>query len=260
MTVVSYPLGKPHPPALRGGDCRARDLARGRNVHGPHIFRSPADCWIGNGLLRATVVDGGEPALDVEVYRGAVTVEDVYEDVYRDTYGGATSEPEWLPAGRVTFDSPSVPAVATAVRMVSVHGGSVTLRFLASAVGDVFVALHQGERMLRVQHGSTRSVVSTTRRIQWTATPSPVGTAFPGRVEETAAAPGMDGLNRFVAALTLVTPDAPTFALATSAVTTARLGAGVGSEATLDRPLDLHRQLADATRVLADVNDEDDEA
>lgn len=210
-------------------------------------------------MLRLTVVDGGAPALDVEVYRGAVTIGDTYSDTYEDTYGGSVSVPAWFAMGRITLDSPDASAVLTDVRMESINPDAVTLRLRAAAIADAFVTLRRGERMVRVQHGSTThpAPIAATRRIRWTASPSPVGTAFPGRVEEASAAPGFDGLHRFVAALTPVSVDAGAFALASESTTTARLGAGIGVAGTLDRTLDLHRQLADATRVLEDVEEEE---
>ena len=77
MTTATYPLGRPPAAAKRGGDCRARDLDQGRNVHGPHRFAATTHCQISNGMLRLTVgASGTAPALTVEARRGRVTVED----------------------------------------------------------------------------------------------------------------------------------------------------------------------------------------
>lgn len=171
MTAASYPLERPPAAALRGGDCRARDLNQGRNVHGGHRFATPAHCRIDNGLLRLTLSAAGTtPALTIQARRGAVVIGDVYEDVYSDLYGGSIATPSWLGVGTITIDSLSVTVLLTAVRLVRISAESLTLRLVAPAMRDAFVTLRRGEPMIRIQHGSTRPpFVDTDRRVRFTA-------------------------------------------------------------------------------------------
>lgn len=243
MTVVSHPLGKPLPAHVRGGDCRARDLYLGRNVHGPHDFLQPEHCWLGNGLMRVTVGPaGGAPTLAIHAWRGVVAVNDGLSDVLSDTLSGGLSTPEWLELGTVTIDSPSVAAVLTSAVLWSISAGSVTVRLVAPLISDAYVTLRRGERHVRIQHGEG-TTVDADRRVR--VTPSPTGTAFPGRVEE--LVPALDGFPRFVGSLTPTTEDAGAFSLTAPSVTSARFGVGVGTYADLDRPVWLHRQLGDTT-------------
>ena len=250
MTTVAYALGRPPAAELRGGDCRARDLDQGRNVHGPHRFATTTHAQINNGLLRLTVgVAGADPSLTVEARRGRVTVGDVYEDTYVDLYGGEIGTPEWLAMGTLTIDSPSVAALLTAVQMVRINPEAVTIRLVAPLMADAYVTLPRGWRAVRIQHGRTRSpLVDIDRRVRWTASPSPVGTAAGARVEEVSPAVGLDGLHRFVACIDPATADAGAFSVTAPSVTTARFGAGIGTYADLDRANDMHHQLGDASR------------
>ena len=249
MTTATYPLGRPRPAAKRGGDCRARDLNQGRNVHGGHRFAATTHARINNGLLRLTVgATGAAPSLTVEARRGRLVVGDVYEDVYVDLYGGSYSAPAWFAMGTITIDSPSVSALLTQVRIARISPESVTLQLVAPLMADAFVTLRRGERMVRIQHGSTRSpTVATTRRVRWTASPSPTGTATGARVEETTAA--VDGFFRFVACQGSATADAGAFSVTTSSLTTATFAAGVGTSDFGDRPADYHADLKDSSRV-----------
>lgn len=250
MTTATYALGRPHPAALRGGDCRARDLNQARNVHGPHRFAASTHCQITNGLLRLTVgASGAAPSLAVEVWRGRVTVGDVYEDIYTDTYGGSIGTPAWFAVGTITIDSTLLTALLTAVRVVRITPEAVTVRLVTPVMADAFVTLRRGERMIHVQHGSTRApTVSTSRRVRWTGSPSPTGTTSAQLVQEASPAVGLDGLFRFVGAIDTATVNASAFSSTASGVTTARFGAGVGTYAPRDGAFDLHNQLADASR------------
>ncbi len=246
MTTVAYALGRPRPAVSRGGDCRAHDLDQDEDVFDERYrFAATTHCRIANGMLRLTVgASGAAPSLTVEAWRGRVVMGDVYEDTYTDTYGGSYSTPEWIAMGTVTIDSPSVAVLLTAVRPVRLDAEGVTIRLVAPLMRDAFVALRRGERMCRIQHGSSRPpFVDTDRRIRWTAAPSPVGTAAAGRVEEVTAAAGLDGMSRLVASIDPVTTNAGDFSVTAASVTTARFGAGVGGHATHDHPLDYHRQL-----------------
>lgn len=271
MTVATYALGTPRAAASRGGDCRAYDLGLSegggfgsyaeqyagepaviveapRNVHGPHRFASTTRCQISNGMLRLTVGGAGTaPTLTVEAWRGRVTVGDVYTDVYSDLYDGSTSTPEWLAMGTLTIDSPSVSALLTSVRIAHINAEGVTLRLIAPAIADAYVTLRRGERVARIQHGTARPpFVDIDRRIRWTASPSPVGTASAGRVEETSAS--TEGFLRFVAAIDTVTTNEGAFSLTAPSATTARFGAGIGTYARHDNPAAYHQQLCDASR------------
>lgn len=250
MTVAAYALGRPRPAASRGGDCRAYDINQARNVHGPHRFAASTHCRITNGMLRLTVgASGAAPSLTVEVWRRRVVINDTYADTYTDTYGGDIGTPAWFSVGTLTIDSPSGSALLTAVRLVRINPEAVTIRLVAPLMADAFVTLPRGWRSVRITHGDRRlAPVDIDRRIRWTASPSPVGTASAGRVEEITAAADLDGMERFVAALDAVTANAGAFSLTATSVTRARFGAGVGMEAPLDRPVDLHRQLGDASR------------
>lgn len=264
MTVRTYVLGRPRPARSRGGDCYAHDLrpdpisgvshpiTERPHVHGPHVFRLPEHCAIQNGLLRLVVNAGSPPSLTVQVRRGrSVIVDDFYVDTYVDLYGGAYSTPEWLDAGVVTIDSPSALVVLTGVRLVDVNPEKVTIKLLAPLINDAFVTLHRGWRSFRIQHGNDSlavpAPVSVARRVRLTDSPSPVGTASAGRVEEVSAV--IAGMYRFVAAATdAVTVDAGQFSLTSGSVVTADFGVGVGTANTHDRPFNLHKQLGDASR------------
>lgn len=253
MTVVSYALGRPPVPALRGGDCRARDLAGGRNIWGPHRFAAPEDCRIANGLLRATVFAAGStPALAIEARRPSVTVEDYLSDTLTDVLDGTMSTPEWLDVGQVVIDSPVATALLTGVRLVRANRQAVTIRLVAPAIGDAWVTLRRGERMLRIQHGALRpSPASVVRRVRWTDSPAVAGVVGPSRVEE--VLPANEGLQRFIASHDPV--GGSIFALTTpAAVGSASVGAGVGIDADGDRIADLHSHLADASRAELEVS------
>lgn len=248
MTTVTYSLGRPRAAASRGGDCRARDLDQGRNVHGPHRFAATTHCQISNGMLRLTVSAAGTtPALTVEARRGAIIVGDVYDDVYSDVYGGSVATPAWFALGTLIIDSSVATALLTAARLVHVNPEAVIIRLVAPAIGDAFVVLERGVPAVVVQHGDSRAdpLVSTTRRLRWTGEGEPVGAAQTNRVQETG---GTQGLSRFVAGLDPVATDAGAFSVVTAATTTARLGAGVGTYDDWSHASALHFQLADASR------------
>lgn len=249
MTVASYALGRPLAAASRGGDCRAYDVHEARNVLGPHVFAAPTHCQLRNGLLRLTVGNvGAAPQLAVEVWRGAgAIIGDAYSDTYADAYEGDGSDGEWLAMGTVIMDSPIAVGLVTGVRLANVNPEAVTIGIAAAGIAGVFVTLRRGERHCRIQHGSTRPpMVDTDRRVRWTGSPSPVGSATVGRVEE--LSPAVDGLARYVGAIDPVTPNAAAFSVTASSVTVARFGAGVGTAAPRDRTGDLHAQLGDASR------------
>lgn len=250
MTTVSYALGRPRSALSRGGDCRAYDVTQARNVHGSHRFAATTDCRISNGMLRLTLgASGAAPALTVEAWRGALSIGGTYTDTYTDTYAGSTSAAAWVAMGTLTIDSPSVSALLTGVRIVHINAEAITIRLVSPLVADAYVTLRRGERMCRIHHGRTRPpFVDLDRRIRWTASPLPVGTAADGRVQE--ATPTIDGFPRFVAALDAVTTNAGAFSLTASSVVSARFGAGVGTWALRDQPADLHSQLGDASRPL----------
>jgi hypothetical protein len=253
VTTVSYPLGRPPAAAMRGGDCRARDLDQDRNVHGGHRFAATTHCRINNGLLRLTVgATGVAPSLTVEARRGRVTVGDVYSDTYSDTYVGSIATPEWIAMGTITIDSPAVSALLTAIRMPRISPGEgrakgVTIRLVVPAINDIVVVLHRGERVVHIEHGDNRgSTVSTTRRVRWTASPSPVGTASLSRVEE--VSPIIASFPRYVGSTDAVTADPAAFSLTAASATSVSFTAGVGTPTVGDRVIDLHRQSADASR------------
>lgn len=250
VTTVSYALGRPHVAAQRGGDCRARDLNALRNVHGPHRFAATTHCQISNGMLRLTVgASGVAPSLTIEAWRGALIVDDFISDVVSDTIPGSYSTPAWFAVGTITVDSSLLTALLTAVRVVRISPEELTIRLVAPVIADAFVTLKRGERQVHIQHGNTRApLVSTSRRVRLTASPSPAGAAYTGRVQEDASASGLDGLFRFVAALDPVTVNTGAFSLTASGVTSARFGVGVGTAVIRDRPRDMHSQLGNASR------------
>jgi hypothetical protein len=252
VTTVVYALGRPRAATHSGGDCRARDLAQGRNVYGPHRFANPSDCRISNGLIRCTVgAVGTTPTLTVEFFVGGIvsTTGDYFVDTFLDTFGGitSTSAASWAVAGVLTIDSSTVTATLTQVRILRLDPEEVTVRLVVPAMADAFVTLRRGERHIRIQHGSLRLPrVSCRRRIAWTAS-SLTGVANPGRVEE--AATGITGLHRFVASRGNITPNAGAFSLTTvTSGASAYFGAGAGTSVTRDTVADLHAQLSDATR------------
>jgi hypothetical protein len=263
VTVVSYALGRPRTAAKRGGDCRARDLSQGRNVHGPHRFATTTACRIGNGLLRLTVgATGAAPTLAVEVWVPSTLLTttvythtgDYYTDFYEDVYPGTTviedvttgEAGHWEAVGSIVVDSTSVSALLTGVRLVLVNPEVIRIRLLSPLIADAFVTLRRGERMVRIQHGSTRSGrVTTSRRVRLIDNPAPVGVAYAGRVQEDAAA--YEGFPRWVASLDTATANAGSFSVTTPATTTARFGAGVATLVSRDRAADHHAQLCDAS-------------
>lgn len=263
MTVRTYVLGHPRPARSRGGDCYAHDLrpdpitgephpiterphVRGAN----HTYREPEHCAFQNGLLRVAVVSSFPPTLSLAVVRGRVIVDDFYFDTYTDLYGGSYSERAWVDAGSVVIDSPALGVVLTGVRLVDVNPEKVTVKLLAPLIGDAFVVLHRGWRSLRIHHGNPNlavpAPVAVTRRVRLIDSPSPVGSASAGRVEETSSV--ITGMYRFVASTDPVTTNASEFSVVSSAVVTADFGVGVGTDDPDDRPADLHRQLGDASR------------
>ncbi len=264
MTVRIYVLGRPRPARSRGGDCYAHDLRPDPvsgdphpitdrpHVHGPHRFRDPLHCAIQNGLLRLSVTSTFPPTLTMQVRRGRVIVDDFYVDTYEDLYAGAYSEPEWMDAGEVVIDSPSFGTVLTGVRLVDVNPEKVTVKLLAPLINDAFVTLHRGWRSFRIQHGNDSlavpAPVSVIRRVRLIGTPSPVGTAKTGRVEEPSSV--IAGMFRFVASTDPVTANAGAFSVTSSAATTVDFGVGVGTDKPRDRPIHLHQQLGDASRPL----------
>lgn len=264
MTVVGYALGKPPVAAMRGGDCRARDLAQQRNVYGPHRFAVPSDMSICNGLIRVTVgVAGNVPIVGLEcvtpgVVGGVTTTtitDDYYTDYYQDFYPGTSTTTTstgtaavWTALGVLTIDSPVLSAVLTGARLVRVSPEAVTIRLVVPVIADVFITLRRGETMIRIQHGDTRgSTVLTTRRIRLTASPAPTGAALTGRVEESTAA--IPGHRRFLAASDSASANASAFSIQSPAgYSYCRFGAGAASDATYDTTAHLHAQLSDASR------------
>lgn len=257
MTTVSYALGRPLPAPLRGGDCRARDLSigtEGRNVHGPHRFVSPDHCRISNGILRATVgAAGSAPTLSLECYVGVQTVDDFFFDVYHDLYGGHEEDQGWETSCTVTIDSPSVSALLTGVRLELVSPEIVILRLVAPLMGDAWVSLRRGERMVRIAHGERREAVDIDRRVSLSAPGLTGSSPAAGRIKETGAVIG--DFERFVAAIDPVTIDTGAFSLTASSVTSARFGAGAGTGDSMDTPADLHRQLLSATRQRIEIDE-----
>ncbi len=246
MTVVSYPLGTPPAAAKRGGDCRARDLALGRNVFGArHRFATTSACRISNGLLRVTVgASGVAPGLTIAARRGRVVIGDAITDVVEDSLAGSMSTPAWQNMGTLTIDSPTVAALLTGVVVVRLNAEAVVLRLVSPVMADAYVTLRRGERMVRIQHGRTRApLVDTDRRIRWTDTVNPTGTAYRGgRVQEDN--PAVQGFPRVIAARDAVTANAATFAMTASSVTSAVFMAGVATYSAKDQPADLPGQLA----------------
>lgn len=244
MTVATYPLGTPRTAAKRGGDCRARDLDQGRNVHGGHRFDETTHCRINNGLLRLTVgVAGVAPSLSVEARRGRVPVEDYFTDIFTDIFPGHTGTPEWLDLGSLVIDSSLLSALLTGVRLVRVTPEIVTIRLVSPVIADVIVSLRRGRRHVDIDHGDDqrRVPVSTNRRVRWTASPSPTGTTFDGRVQE--MVPVFDSFPRFLVSDDTVTANAGAFSLTAASSTSATFGAGVGTVDRLDRPHEIHGQL-----------------
>ncbi len=277
MPVTSIPLGKPLAVADRGGDCRARDLDLGRNVHGPHQFRESHHCKIENGLMQVTVGPANEePSLAIKAWRGAVAVEDVLSDVLSDVLPGSTSTPAWIDMGTVVVDVLGVVVgdvyhetyfdtygggtshgLLLGVELVEVSPASVTIRLHCAHISSIFVTLFQGTRQVRVQHGDPLGpVVVTERRIRW-ASPSLDGLASPGRVEEDP--PAVDGFPRYLGALNAVTVDAGEFALTSLPAATVVMGAGVGTHAPKDTPSWLHRQLGDASQAQLFILEDEEE-
>lgn len=248
MTAAGYTLGRLRPGASRGGDCHVNDLSTGLRWDGSHGVIAPQHYQIDNGLLRLTVSAAGTtPALTISAVRGRVNVDDLLSDILSDVLPGEVSTREWIAVGTLTIDSPSVSALLTGVRLVRINPEVVIVRLVAPLMADAFVTLPRGCRSIAIQHGSTRPpFADVARRIRWTAAPSPVGTVSPGRVAE--MVPTFDGFPRTVFSLDEVTADAGAFSLTTASVTSARLGAGVGTWGPRDTPSWTHRQVGNASR------------
>ncbi len=261
MTAVGYALGRPRPGASRGGDCHVDNLDTGLRFDGPPPrFAEPNHCRIDNGLLRLTVSAAGSvPALTVSARRGRVVLGDLLSDTLSDTLPGSRATPAWIAMGTITLDSPSLTAALAGVRVEDITPEIVTIRLVVPLIGHAFVTLRRGWRSIAVQHGNTRPpFVDIDRRLRWTASPSPVGTAFAGRVEE--MLPEIASFPRFVASIDPVTTNAGAFSVTAASVTTARLTAGVGTYASQDRPGDMHKQFGNASRQGIVVRDDEDAA
>lgn len=252
--VLVAALGTPSAADERGGDCRARDLTQGINVHGPHRFAATTDCRIDNGILRVTVgAAAAVPTLTISAYTpGALlSAATTYDDttVYDDTtlYFDDIYEHAWTAMGSVVIDSASVSALLTAVRLVRITPEAVTIRLVAPLIADAFVTLRRGEPFVRIQHGSSRvPLVTTGRRIRWSA-PLPTGVGHTGRVSEDT--PAVNESPRFIAAVTAGgTASGPSFQVNIPSVTSASFVAGVGNTTQArTTPADLHAQAYDAS-------------
>lgn len=246
MTISSHALGAPLAAAQRGGDVRLHDLAQGRDVRGPHVFAAPDDAVIVNGAIRATVgPSGAVPSLDLDAWRGPVTVSDAISDTLADTLAGAAATPAWHSVGSVLIDSPDVSSGISAVRVVSVSPERVTVRLDVASLGDVFVSLLRGEPMLRIQHGRAKApAVSVGRRVSWSAGSF---SAAGSRIEETWS-PAEDSMFRFIGGFETMNADAGARTLATpAAASTARYCVGVADGRWWSTPRDLHHQMAGVT-------------
>ncbi len=138
----------------------------------------------------------------------------------------------------------------TGVRVERIGPGAITLRLIAPDMGDAFVQLRRGERMLRIQHGD--GTLEMDRSVSLAG--AGAGTVTPGRVEELSAYNG--DLRRFVASIDDVTEDAGTFTLTAQDSTVARMAAGVATDELGDSASAMHGQLGDASRFLLCVEDE----
>ena len=136
----------------RGGECRAYDIAEGRAVYGPsHPLVEPSDLVLENGLTRAWCGARG-----IVPYFTVASLVD-----------GA-----WVQCGHVLLVDETTGPVLERARLVKVTPGAVTAALHVRGIGDVFVSLRRGERMLRVQHGTTRApTVATPRRAEWRGLP-----------------------------------------------------------------------------------------
>lgn len=242
--TATFPLGAPLSANQRGGDARARDLAQGRDVRGPHYFAASADCQLTNGMLRVVVGDSGAaPSLTISTFRGPVPVGDAISDVLSDTLEGSIGTPEWFDMCSVVIDSLTIAPILTAVQLVRASPEVVIARLVVAAIGDVFLTLRRGEPVVHIQHGATRGwMVETARRVRVTD-PVMAAVIAPGRVEE--PMPTEDTLFRFVAAVDGATADGDAFSVTTpTMVRSALFVVGVGSGEPRLTPTDLHHQSA----------------
>lgn len=247
MSVEVHSLGTPKDAAERGGDCRARDLNQGRNVHGGHRFAATTHCRISNGMIRATVGAAGiAPTLTIEAMTGYRSTGDVYTDVYTDVYPGSYTALEWRAMGTLTLDSSLLTALLTGVQLVEVSAEAVVLRLLSPVMADAFIRLERGETMLHIQHGSTRPPsVTTNRRMRWTAS-GLTGAAGAGLVQE--SAPLTDGFARFVLGRDTVTANAGAFSVTAAGTSSAEMVAGVASAGEWMSVDHLRQQAGDTSR------------
>lgn len=254
MPPTVLDLGTPLAPTARGGDVRARNVVAARNIYGPHLFLTPGDLSISNGLLRLTIGGFGSiPSVLVSAYAlgvqtgvattyDAVTVYDSTTVYVDDVFAHA-----WIAMGSIVFDSTSVSALLSNARLVHLTPERATVRLASAAISDVFVTLRRGERIVRIQHGSTRPpFVTIDRRVRWA--PAPTGVAYSGRISEDT--PAIANSPRFIAARTPgATVSVPFFSVTVPAARTASFGAGVGTTGQHNSPAEMHAQLFDDTRV-----------
>lgn len=256
--TITYDLGLPKAANLRGGDVRARDTTQARKVFGPHRFAGSGDLKVSNGLLRLTVdVAGAFPSVIVSAYTaGALTsaattyttttVYDATTLYFDDIYAHL-----WTAMGSVIFDSPAVSASLASAHLVSLTPERATICLISTAIANVYVTLRRGERMLRIQHGSTRPPFLTLdRRVRWG--PPPAGVAVFARVSEDV--PAVANSPRFIATESSdATVSGPAFSITVPAARSASFGAGVGTVGERNTPADMHGQLFDSSRATLTV-------
>ena len=247
MTAESHALGRLVAASRSGDRPRARDLDQGHNVyHRGYRFADTTHCQISNGMIRLTVGESGDvPTLHAEAWRGETTAGDVFDDVFDDTFGGSLSTPEWLDLGAIIIDSPSTATTLTAVRLIRISPFALTIRLVAPTMADAFVTLRRGERMVHIQHGSTRPpLVDIDRRVR--LEPAPSGASAVQRVQEDFAA--YQGFPRWIGAIDPATVNAGAFSLTAPSTISARFGVGAGTYGTADSPGASHAQLGNAAR------------
>ncbi len=144
---------------LESSDVRAYDRYLEREVYGPnHPIHETSDLLLTNGLIRFWVGNRGMvPFINVDGFAAA----------------------SWHHSGVLAFGADGTADVLLDARVVEVTPDRATVALDCRNVGSVYLTLQRGERMIRVQHGSDRDVVSAARYARWLSAPPTrrIGTA-----------------------------------------------------------------------------------
>lgn len=136
----------------RGLDVWAWDRREARQVGEAHTFKTPTDIVLVNGFLRLWVGPRG--------FLPYVTVEALDEDGI------------WRQEGCLVVSSWLSDDTLIGARLVSLTDEEGVIALSTRKVGEAYLILRRGERMVRIIHGSDRAPrVSSNRRVEWRGAP-----------------------------------------------------------------------------------------